>query len=157
MTLVDRRQAMSPAELLNRWIVPLELRVDFLRLQTGRKIEVPFDQLLVFSTNLDPSQLMDEAFTRRIKYKVRARDPDRDMFRDIFRIACDTYNVPYDEEGFQYLLDEHYLKIGRAFRGVHPRDLMDQLVALARYIEVPPRMSRDLLDAVVNTYFIAKS
>jgi len=157
MFLIDDfgRQQMSPSELLNRWIVPLELRMDYLKLQSGRKIEVPFDQLLVFSTNLDPANLMDEAFLRRIKYKVHARDPDRDMFRRIFELSCRSYGVPYDEDGFLYLVNEHYSKVGRPFRGVHPRDLLDQLVALARYIEVPPRMTPDLLDAVVSTYFIA--
>lgn len=156
MFLIDDfgRQQMSPADLLNRWIVPLELRVDFLRLQTGRKIEVPFDELLVFSSNLDPSQLMDEAFLRRIKYKVKARDPNREMFRQIFQDACKTYSVPFDDAGFEYLVEEHYVKTGRPFRGVHPRDLLDQLVALARYIEEPARLSPDLLDAVVNTYFL---
>ncbi|HEX6510207.1 MAG TPA: ATP-binding protein, partial [Chloroflexota bacterium] len=159
MFLIDDfgRQQMTTADLLNRWIVPLELRVDFLKLQTGRKLEVPFDELLVFSTNLDPSQLVDEAFLRRIKYKVKARDPSREMFRQIFQGACITYNVPFDDEGFDYLVQEHYVKTGRPFRGVHPRDLLDQLVALARYIEEPPRMSRKLLDSVVNTYFIAPS
>jgi hypothetical protein len=156
MFLIDDfgRQQMSPADLLNRWIVPLEMRVDFLKLQSGRKIEVPFDELLVFSSNLDPSQLMDEAFTRRIKYKVKARDPNREMFRQIFQGACRTYHVPFDEDGFQYLVEEHYVKAGRPFRGVHPRDLLDQLVALARYIEEPARMTPDLLDSVVNTYFL---
>lgn len=156
MFLIDDfgRQHMSPADLLNRWIVPLELRVDFLKLQSGRKVEVPFDELLVLSSNLDPSQLMDEAFLRRIKYKVKARDPSRDMFRSIFQAACITYNVPFDEDAFEYLVREHYEKVGRPFRGVHPRDLLEQLVALCRYIEEPPRMSRKLLDSVVGTYFI---
>jgi hypothetical protein len=157
MFLIDDfgRQQMTPADLLNRWIVPLELRVDFLKLQTGRKIEVPFDELLVLSTNLDPSNLMDEAFTRRIKYKVKARDPNREMFKRIFQLACTQYHVPFDDDGFEHLIQEHYLKVGRDFRGVHPRDLLDQLVALCRYIEVPPRMAPELLDAVVHTYFIA--
>lgn len=157
MFLIDDfgRQQMSPAQLLNRWIVPLELRVDFLKLQTGRKLEVPFDELLVLSSNLDPAQLIDEAFLRRIKYKVKARDPNLEMFREIFRRACVAYDVPYDDDGFRYLVDTHYVKSGRPFRGVHPRDLLDQLVALARYTEVPPRMSRHLLDSVVRTYFLA--
>jgi len=157
MLLIDDfgRQQMSPADLLNRWIVPLELRVDFLKLQTGRKIEVPFDELLVLSTNLDPASLMDEAFTRRIKYKVQARDPDADMFRRIFQMACLQYGVPFDDAGFKHLLEEHYQKAGRAFRGVHPRDLLDQLVALCRYVEEPPRMTPEMLDAVVHTYFIS--
>lgn len=157
MFLIDDfgRQQMKPSDLLNRWIVPLELRVDFLTLQTGRKIEVPFDELLVFSTNLDPAGLMDEAFLRRIKYKVKARDPSREMFRLIFLGACRQYDVPFSEEGFDYLVDEHYVNAGRPFRGVHPRDLLDQLVSLCRYIEEPPMMSPPLLDAVVHTYFIA--
>lgn len=150
------RQQMSTTDLLNRWIVPLELRVDFLRLQTGRKIEVPFDELLVLSTNLDPSTLMDEAFTRRIKYKVNARDPSQDMFKLIFQMASEQFGVPFDSAAFDYLIEEHYLKVGRSFRGVHPRDLLDQLVALCRYIEEPPRMTPHLLDAVVHTYFVSK-
>jgi hypothetical protein len=159
MFLIDDfgRQLCSPVDLLNRWIVPLELKVDFLKLQSGRKIEVPFDELLVLSSNLDPASLMDEAFLRRIKYKVKARDPNREMFKLIFKGACSFYNVPYDEEGFEYLVTEHYEKTGRPYRGVHPRDLLDQLVALARYIEVPPRLSPDLLDACVATYFIAQA
>lgn len=158
MFLIDDfgRQQMSPADLLNRWIVPLEMRVDFLKLNSGRKLEVPFDELLVFSTNLDPTNLMDEAFLRRIKYKVQARDPNKEMFREIFRRAAESYNVPYDDDGFEYLVSEHYVKSGRPFRGVHPRDLLDQLVSLARYIEAPPRMTPDLLDSVVHTYFIAQ-
>jgi hypothetical protein len=157
MFLIDDfgRQQMSPADLLNRWIVPLELKVDFLRLQSGRKIEIPFDQLLVLSSNLDPAGLMDEAFLRRIKYKVKARDPERDMFRMIFIGACKSYNVPYDDDGFEYLVRTHYEQVGRPFRGVHPRDLLEQIVALARYIEEPPAMAPHLIDAVVNTYFIA--
>ncbi len=159
MFLIDDfgRQQMSPAELLNRWIVPLELRVDFLKLQSGRKIEVPFDELLVLSTNLDPTSLMDEAFTRRIKYKVHARSPDESMFREIFVAACDQFGVPFNQEGFDYLIERHYRKIGREFRGVHPRDILDQLVALCRYIEEPPRMDPELIDAVVHTYFITQS
>lgn len=156
MFLIDDfgRQQVSPVDLLNRWIVPLELKVDYLKLQSGRKLEVPFDELLVLSSNLDPADLMDEAFLRRIKYKVKARDPNREMFRSIFQGACRSYDVPYDEDGFEYLVREHYETTGRPFRGVHPRDLLEQLVALARYIEVPPRMSHDLLDAVIGTYFI---
>ncbi|MGI8827745.1 MAG: hypothetical protein ACR2JC_19350 [Chloroflexota bacterium] len=157
MFLIDDfgRQQMTPAELLNRWIVPLELRVDFLKLQSGRKLEVPFDELLVFSTNLDPSNLMDEAFLRRIKYKVQARDPDREMFRAIFQRECTCHDVVYDDDAFDYLIDQHYTRAGRPFRGVHPRDLLDQIVALARYIEEPPRMTMELLDSVVHTYFVA--
>jgi hypothetical protein len=79
------------------------------------------------------------------------------MFRQIFVMACDTFQVPFDQDGFDYLLQEHYFKVGREFRGVHPRDLLDQLVALCRYIEEPPRMAPELLDAVVHTYFITQS
>ena len=159
MFLIDDfgRQQVSPTDLLNRWIVPLEMRVDFLKLHSGRKLEIPFDVLLVFSTNLDPTQLMDEAFTRRIKYKVKARDPNHSMFRLIFQRNCRYFGVPWDESAFEYLVEQHYVNAGRPFRGVHPRDILDQLVALCRYIEEPPRMTPALLDTVVHTYFSSQS
>ncbi len=94
---------------------------------------------------------------RRLKYKVKARDPDRAMFRAIFQGACVSYRVLLDDEGFEYLVDEHYVKTRCPFRGVHPRDLLDQLVTLACYIVEPPHLSSSLLDSEVDTYFIAKA
>ncbi len=156
MFLIDDfgRQAMRPRELLNRWIVPLEKRVDFLTLKTGKKIEIPFDELIVFSTNLDPKELVDEAFLRRIKFKIYVGNPDEQMFRELFVRNCRRYNVPFDESAFQYLLQRHYVAASRPLRACHPRDLLEQLTAIARYRQIPPRLSADLIDEACLTYFV---
>lgn len=156
MFLIDDfgRQQMRPQDLLNRWIVPLEKRYDFLTLQTGKKIEIPFDALIVFSTNLDPKDLMDEAFLRRIRYKIMVPNPSWEDFRAIFQRNCSQRSIPYDEEMFKYLVLEHYVKVKREPKSVHPRDLLDQLVDIARYLQKEPRLERELLDAAVDAYFV---
>jgi predicted ATPase with chaperone activity len=155
MFLIDDfgRQAMSPQALLNRWIVPLESRVDFLTLQTGTKLEVPFDELIVFSTNLDPADLVDEAFLRRIKYKIFVEDPSPEAFHDIFVRAAESFNIEFNEDAYGYLIERYYRGVGRPTRAVHPRDLLDQVVALCRYKGRPPAMTREMMDSVVRTYF----
>lgn len=159
MFLVDDfgRQQMRPQDLLNRWIVPLEKRYDFLTLQTGKKIEIPFDELIVFSTNLDPRDLMDEAFLRRIRYKIHVANPSWEDFRAIFQLNCAERGIPYDEEMFKYLVLEHYVKVKREPKAVHPRDLLDQLVDIARYLQKEPRLEQELLDAAVDAYFVKLS
>lgn len=156
MFLIDDfgRQQMRPQDLLNRWIVPLEKRYDFLTLQTGKQIQIPFDALIVFSTNLDPKDLMDEAFLRRIRYKILVPNPSWEDFRAIFQRNCTQRGIPYDEEMFKYLVLEHYVKVKREPKSVHPRDLLDQLVDIARYLQKEPRLERDLLDAAVDAYFV---
>ena len=156
MLLIDDfgRQQVSPRDLLNRWIVPLEKRVDYLTLQTGKKIEIPFDVLIVFSTNLDPNQLADDAFLRRIRHKLLVPNPTWDEFREIFRRLASTRNVAYSEEGLAYLVQEHYLKAKREPKKVQPRDLLDQIVDAAKYLGVPPAMSKELLDQAVEAYFV---
>ena len=148
------RQMMRPQDLLNRWIVPLESRVDFLTLSTGRKIEIPFNVLIVFSTNLPPADLVDEAFLRRIPHKVEVGDPSFEDFREIFKIACSQRRIPYDEQGLAYLLQEWYLKKKRPVRAVHPRDILDQLLDIARYMNRPPKLTKDLLDRAAEAYFV---
>ncbi len=148
------RQQVSPHALLNRWIVPLEKRIDYLTLVTGRKIDVPFDAMIIFSTNLNPEQLVDEAFLRRIRYKIYIADPSWEDFREILKRAAVAKNVPYSEEGLRYLVMEHYIKPKRKPRGVHPRDLLDELVDIARFRDVPPAMSKELLDLACHTYFL---
>jgi len=148
------RQTMRPQDLLNRWIVPLESRIDFLTLNTGRKIEIPFNVLIFFSTNLDPTQLVDEAFLRRIPYKIHIGDPDFEAFRRIFQFMCNQKKVPYDEQGLAYLLQEWYLKHNRPLRAVHPRDILDQLLDMARYLNKPPAMTKELLDHAASSYFV---
>ncbi len=156
MFLIDDfgRQAMRPRDLLNRWIVPLEKRYDFLTLRTGKKLELPFDQLIVFSTNLAPRDLVDEAFLRRIQNKIEIRNPTFEEYREILRRNCQILNVPYSEEGAVYLLREHYVKAKRELRSCQPRDLLKQIVGLAAYQGVQPSLSKELLDQAIQTYFV---
>ncbi len=156
MLLIDDfgRQQVRPRDLLNRWIVPLEKRIDYLTLHTGRKIQIPFDTLIVFATNLAPQELVDEAFLRRIRHKIEIGDPTWEQYRDIFRRVCREKGVPYDDQALTYLIKEHYIKAGRPRRGCHPRDLVDQIQDIASYLEIPAKLSRDLIDQACNTYFV---
>lgn len=157
MFLIDDfgRQMVRPQDLLNRWIVPLEKRVDFLNLITGKKIAIPFEQLIVFSTNLDPRDLVDEAFLRRIKFKINVADPTEEQFREIFRLMCDRRGIEYDDSAFRYMLDTYYRPMNRPLRMCHPRDILDQIVAIAKYKMVPAQLSRPLIDRACQTYFVA--
>ncbi len=148
------RQQVRPRDLLNRWIVPLENRVDFLTLHTGRKIEMPFDVLVVFSTNLPPKDLVDEAFLRRLRHKIEIGDPSFEEYREIFRRVAQVKNVKYNDQGLAYLLQEWYIKRNRKLRASHPRDLCDQIIDIARYNNVEPEMNRDLLDRAAKSYFV---
>ena len=156
MLLIDDfgRQTARPRDLLNRWIVPLEKRIDFLTLHTGRKIEVPFDVLIVFSTNLEPRDLVDEAFLRRIRHKIEIKDPSWDEYREIFQRMCRARNVPFEEQSLTYLIQEHYLRAQRVKRACHPRDLIAQVIDIARYLDVEPTLSKDLIDLACESYFV---
>ncbi len=149
------RQQMRPMDLLNRWIVPLEKRYDYLTTIAGTKIEVPFDQLLIFSTNLDPTQLADEAFLRRIKFKIEIRDPDETQFRKIWELVCKARRVDFDTNGIDYLIEKWYRPFNRPFRMCQPRDLLDQMTAIAKYNMERINFSPDLIDAACETYFIS--
>ena len=127
------RQRMSVDELLNRWIVPLEKRVDYLNLPSGKKIEMPFDQLVVFSTNLEPKDLVDDAFLRRIPYKINVDNPSESAFRKLFEIMSPKMGVKFDREAIDYLIENHYRPTSRPFRCCHPRDLLLQIVNFCRY------------------------
>ncbi len=148
------RQQVRPRDLLNRWIVPLENRVDFLTLHTGRKVEVPFDVLVVFSTNLPPRDLVDEAFLRRLRHKIEIGDPNFEEYRQIFQRVAQAKGVQYNDQGLAYLLQEWYIKRNRKLRASHPRDLCDQLLDIARYRGVEPVMSKELLDQAAQSYFV---
>lgn len=147
------RQAVRPQDLLNRWIVPLELRVDFLALQTGKKIEIPFDELIVFSTNLDPRDLVDDAFLRRIRHKLKIDFPDEKTFFLILQRECAARNVELPPEAFVYLMQRHYISQGRPLRSCHPRDILDQIQDIANYFGTKPVLSKQLIDAAVESYF----
>lgn len=148
------RQQVRPRDLLNRWIVPLEKRMDFLTLHTGRKIEIPFEVLIVFSTNLAPKDLVDEAFLRRIRHKIEVNDPTWDEYREIFRRVCQAKNIQLDDRALAYLIQEHYIKTRRQPRACHPRDLVDQIIDIARYLNVPPLLSKELIDRAAQAYFV---
>ena len=156
MFLIDDfgRQQVRPKDLLNRWIVPLEKGVDFLTLNNGRKIEIPFHVLIVFSTNLDPKDLVDEAFLRRIRYKIEVGNPTFDQFREIFTLMCRLLKVPYDEQGLAYLINQWYIKHDRDMRFVHPRDILSQLLDIATYLNRPPALTKDLIDRACESYFV---
>jgi len=148
------RQQVRPRDLLNRWIVPLENRVDFLTLHNGRKVEVPFDVLIVFSTNLPPKDLVDEAFLRRLRHKIEIGDPSYEEYREIFKRVAQDKKVEYSDQGLAYLLQEWYIKRNRKLRASHPRDLCDQILDISGYLAVPPVMSREMLDRAALAYFV---
>ena len=148
------RQRIRPQDLLNRWIVPLESRVDYLTLHTGKKFQVPFDVLIVFATNLQPESLADEAFLRRIPYKIAIADPTVDQFTRIFELNCRRRNLRFHQVVVAYLQRRHYNPAGRAMRACHPRDLLDQVTALCRYRGIEPVITRELLDAACASYFV---
>jgi MoxR-like ATPase len=148
------RQLVRPRDLLNRWIVPLENRIDYMSLHTGRKIEVPFDVLVIFSTNLPPKDLVDEAFLRRLRHKIEIGDPSYEHYRELFRRVASQKGVNYSDEGLAYLLQEHYIKRNRNLRASHPRDICDQIIDIARYMDVEPDLSKDLLDRAALSYFV---
>lgn len=150
------RQQVRVFDLLNRWIVPLEKRYDFLTTVTGRKIQIPFDQLIIFSTNLHPSDLGDDALLRRIKFKFEIIDPDEAQWRAIWRIMCKIRKVPYDDRGLDYLVEKWFKPDSRPFRMCQPRDILDQMISIAKYNMEKPTLNPDLLDAACATYFPTK-
>jgi len=156
LLLVDDfgRQKVSPRDLLNRWVVPLESRVDYLTLQTGRKFGLPFDAMVVFATNLQPGDLADEAFLRRIPYKVLAKDPTVEQFSRIFEQTCQRHGLAFDPAQVAHLREHCYLGRGIPMRACHPRDLIGQIVSFCRYHQRPVEVTPELLDVVCATYFI---
>lgn len=156
MFLIDDfgRQQIRPRDLLNRWIVPLENRIDFLTLANGRKIEIPFEVLVVFSTNLPPKDLVDEAFLRRIRHKIEIIDPSPDEFREIFRRMCEQKKVTYDDRGLAYLIQEWYIKRNRKLRANHPRDICEQILDVASYLGTEPALNKEMIDRACESYFV---
>jgi predicted ATPase with chaperone activity len=147
------RQRIEPAELLNRWIIPLENRQDFLTLSTGKKFPVPFEQLIIFSTNLEPSDLVDEAFLRRIPYKIEIVDPDDAEFHGLFKLYANTFGCEYRAEVVDYLLNSYYHALGRPMRRCHPRDLLGQVRNYCVYNDLPMEMRPEYFDRVIKSYF----
>lgn len=149
------RQRINPTELLNRWIVPLENRIDYLSLANGKKVQVPFEQLIIFSTNLEPHDLADDAFLRRIPFKIEIGAPSRDEFAKLFAMFAGKLKVQCPAESLEYLLTAHYDATGRPLRRCQARDLLDQALHYCEYNELPPVATPEILDHAVHNYFTA--
>lgn len=147
------RQRMSVDELLNRWIVPLEKRYDYLNMVSGKKTQVPFDQLVIFSTNLEPKDLVDEAFLRRIPYKIEVLDPSEESFRKLFEIMCQKLTIPYRPAVIDYLVEKYYKEAKRPFRNCHPRDLLMQVRNYCLYKTKPLDLLPEYFDYAAENYF----
>jgi hypothetical protein len=151
------RQRVPPRQLLNRWIVPLERGTDFLELHTGKKLEIPFDQITVFCTNLKPGELVDEAFLRRIRHKIQIPNQTEEEFIEILQRVCRVNGIAYKADAVAYLVDTYYRKANRAFVGSHPRDLVDQITDRARFRKQVPELSVESIDAAAANYFVSMS
>jgi SpoVK/Ycf46/Vps4 family AAA+-type ATPase len=134
--------------------VPLEKRIDFLTLHTGGKFPVPFDTLLIFATNLAPTDLVEEAFLRRIHYKIHVLDPDLDEFREIFRRCCAERDIAYNEAAVTYIYRQYYERLKMSPRKCHPRDILDHLLDISRFLEVEAELTPELLDRACQSYFL---
>jgi len=148
------RQQIDPHHLLNRWIVPLERRNDFLSLQSGMKFEIPFDQLSVFATNIEPKKLVDEAFLRRIPYKIKIDHPTEHEFKLVFRRVCGSNHLEFREEVFDFLVENFYHRLGVKFNACHARDIVDNILDTARYLEIKPEMTQESVTTAWENYFV---
>lgn len=150
------RQRVRPDELLNRWVVPLDRGIDFLTMTGGRKLEIPFDVLVVFATNIDPAELVDEAFLRRIQTKIRLDSISRPVFHEISRRVCTTLELEYKAEPIERLLDTITNEFGQELRPCYPRDIIQQVCWTARYRKQEPKLDDASLDLACRTYFVSR-
>ncbi|TWU24045.1 hypothetical protein Pla52o_19680 [Novipirellula galeiformis] len=146
------RQRIAPEELLNRWIIPLENKCDYLTLPTGKKVQIPFEQLIIFSTNIDPSSLVDEAFLRRVPYKIYVSDPSREEYREIMLGVTNSLGFPNTPQAAEHLF-KFYEDSGRKMRRCHPRDLLTQVANFCKYRKLPLTLQPDYLDHACRSYF----
>ncbi|HEY3837556.1 MAG TPA: hypothetical protein VGL72_13330 [Bryobacteraceae bacterium] len=149
------RQKITPAELLNRWIVPMESHMDHINLPTGGKMSVPFEAFLIFSTNLNPDNLGDEAFLRRIQYKMFVQNPDRQEFVEIFHRVCEQNHLECPRELLDDFINRHYVKTGMRFRRCHPRDVISHAIDFINFRERPYELTQDVLDHSFGSCFIS--
>jgi hypothetical protein len=151
------RQRVPSRVLLNRWMVPLEQRRDMLALHTGTKFPVPFDCLLIFATNLEPWDLVEEAFLRRIRYKIFVPGPSQAQYAEIFRRACAGRDVPFHPDAVSYIYQRFYERLAVEPRSCHARDIVDHIVDVARYLDVPRALTPDLIERACESYFLTGS
>lgn len=149
------RQMVSPRDLLNRWIYPLEKKFDYLTLVTGKKVEVPFSQMLIFSSNLTPEDLGDDAFLRRIKYKIEIEGPTREEFQELFKMQCEKIGIRYSDEAFKYLCNKHFVAKKREFRSCHARDLLNHVNDYNRFNKIKNELTKVNINFACDSYFYA--
>jgi predicted ATPase with chaperone activity len=151
------RQRVRPHDLLNRWIFPLERKLDYLTLHTGKKFSLLFDQLVIFATNFPPEELMDPAQLRRVHYKLKINPPTADEYREIFRRICESYGLEFSEDIMAYLLNSFYIKHKVPFAGFHPKFIAEHVIAACNYLGTPPGISRQLLDDSLENMVILRT
>lgn len=151
------RQLVKARDLMNRWIVPLDRHLDYMTLHNGKKFMVPFDVIVVFSTNLKPVDLADEAFLRRLGYKIHLGPLDEDDYRAIFKQVCEEFAIPFSEEGLHYLLHQHHYHEGRPLLACAPRDILRQVLDVAKYDGVRPELTKEMLDWAWHNYYATET
>src|SRR5215472_6815670 len=151
------RQRATPAEVLNRWIVPMERRTDYLSFLTGGKMTAPFETFLVFSTNLNPADLGDEAFLRRIQYKMLLKGPAENEFIRIFESFCTTRKIPFTRDLITRFIDRHYRRTGKVFRRCHPRDVLSHALNLMHFEKLPSALTDEILDRAFESCFLEEA
>jgi predicted ATPase with chaperone activity len=149
------RQRVLPEVLLNRWIVPLDRKIDFLTLAGGKKFEIPFDLFVVFSTNLNPSSLADDAFMRRIQNKIKIDNVSREQFQEIFARVCRAQAVDYHPAVVEHLMDVITEDLKEPLRPCYPRDVVMQILWSARYEGKNPQLSRETVERACRNYFLS--
>ncbi len=150
------RQKVTPAEVLNRWIVPMERRIDFMNFRTGGKAQIPFECFLVFSSNLKPDQLGDEAFLRRIQYKMFVRSPQVDEFKIIFRRFCHSQKIECEESVLEDYIDRRYLRPGKKLRRCQPRDVITHAIDLIKFERMPYTLTAEVLDRAFDMTYVSE-
>jgi hypothetical protein len=151
------RQIVSPTNLLNRWIVPLENRVDYLKLHTGKTFSIPFEELVIFSTNLEPEDLMDPAFLRRLPYKIEVGPPTRELYRKIFESECEKQSIEMSDDTFDVIVDLVTIGKGLDFAAYHPRFIVDQVVATCRFMRQPPHFEPRFIEYAIDNLRVRHS
>ncbi len=146
------RQIVSPKDLLNRWILPLEERIDYVTLATGKKFPVPFELLIIFSTNLEPAHLVDDAFLRRIRHKVKIDTPSRELFTEIFSLSCEQKNIAFEPRAVEFLFHNYY-NVGRLPRSSDPRDLLEIIQAICRFRNQRMVLTQELIAEATHRFF----
>jgi hypothetical protein len=151
------RQLVSPTNLLNRWIVPLESRVDYLKLHTGKTFSIPFEELVIFSTNLEPEDLMDPAFLRRLPYKIEVGPPTRELYRKIFDKECEKQSIEMTDDIFDIIVHKVVVDKGLDFAAYHPRFIVDQVVATCRFMRQPPHFEPRFIEYAIDNLRVRHS